>query len=293
MRLANTLRRASRGFRDDVRLHVVAVTSLTVAFLCLGASVLGVTHLSRVASAWERSQHLTVYIADQTKQEDLAQLRLVLESLGEVERVEHVTRAQAKEEFLARSDVASELGGLPADAFPASLEVTLRDGASAARVSEIAERVGSFAGIEAVETYRDWFAQMTKLTQAGTSAAGLLASLVVVCVLAIIGNTIRLAIANRRREIEVLKLCGATNAFVRTPFLIEGAMQAAAAALLSVGLLLVAYFALRGHLDAAQAALTGVRLAFLHPAAAVAIVLGAGLLGALGSGLAVRRYLAV
>lgn len=293
MRIGAALRRASRGFRDDVRLHVVSVTSLTIAFLCLGAALLGVTHLSRVADAWKRAQHLTLYLAADAKPSDLAQLRLVLESLAEVEKVEHVTAERAREEFLGRSDLAPELAGLPADAFPASLEVTLKEGASPARVAEIAERVQSFRGIEAVETYRDWFAQMAKLTRAGTSAAGLFATLVVVCVLGIIGNTIRLAIANRRREIEVLKLCGATNAFVRAPFLIEGAMQAATAALVSIVLLLGAHLALRGHLDAAQAALTGVRLAFLHPAAVGGIVLGATLLGALGSGLALRRHLAV
>jgi cell division transport system permease protein len=120
-----------------------------------------------------------------------------------------------------------------------------------------------------------------------------LSLLVTVCVLAIIGNTIRLAVANRRREIEVLKLCGATDGFVASPFLLEGVMQAVAAAVIALLALLALYFAVRGQLEATLSALTGVRTVFLQPTTALAIVLGGALAGATGSALSLRRYLRV
>src|ERR1700748_3792504 len=80
MDLWATVSRAQRGLRDDLRLHVVAVASLVVAFLCLGTALLSVENLSIVAQRWSRSQHLTVYLRDQAKDSDVAQLRLVLES---------------------------------------------------------------------------------------------------------------------------------------------------------------------------------------------------------------------
>lgn len=293
MDLWNALSRAKRGLRDDLGLHVVAIVSLVIAFLCLGAALLSVENLSRVADRWGRAQHLTVYLIDKAQETDVAQLRLVLESLHEVASVRHVTAGDAKREFAEQIDATVDAAALPADAFPASLEVALRGEADGKRIAEIAERVRRFAAVEHVETYHDWLAQVGGLVGAARSAVGMLALLVAICVLAIIGNTIRLAVLSRRREIEVLKLCGATDGYVRSPFLLEGAIQAAAAALVAIVLLSVAYFALRGSLESTLSAVTGVRLSFLPPLTMLAVVLGGAVIGALGSALSLRRHLRV
>jgi cell division transport system permease protein len=222
MEFWTVLSRAKRGFRDDLRLHVVAIVSLVVAFLCLGAALLSVVNLSAIAERWGQAQHLTVYLRSSAAENDIAQLRLVLESLQEVEKVDYVDATQAKREFAEQTDLGVDASALPSEAFPASLEVALRDNVAQLRIAEVAERVRRFGAVEEVETYQDWFDQLGTLLGAGKSAVALLALLVAVCVLAVIGNTIRLAVANRKSEIEVLKLCGATDAFVRGPFVLEG-----------------------------------------------------------------------
>jgi cell division transport system permease protein len=293
MELWATVSRAQRGLRDDLRLHVVAVASLVVAFLCLGTALLSVENLSRISQRWSRSQHLTVYLRDRAKDNEVAQLRLVLESLSEVQKVEHISIARAKELFAEQTNVGQGLADLPNDAFPASLEIDLVSGVDPVRVDHIAQRVQQFAAVEEVETYRSFIGQFHTLLDAGRSGAVLLALLVVVCVLAVISNTIRLAVANRRREIEVLKLCGATDAFVRGPFLFEGVVQGVASAMLAMLLLLIGYLAMRGHIEATLSTLTGVRASFLSPLTVVAVIVAAGVVGALGSALSLRRYLQV
>ncbi|HMI91515.1 MAG TPA: permease-like cell division protein FtsX [Polyangiales bacterium] len=293
MDLSSALSRARRGFRDDLRLHVVAVISLVVAFLCLGAALLSVENLSRVAERWSGAQHLTVYLKDNAAPGDVAQLRLVLESLQETASVRLISAEEARREFAAQVDLGTQASALPADAFPASLEVALKDRTSDQRVAEVAERVQRFGAVDEVETYRDWLTQMGTLLRAGKSAVGLLAVLVMICVLAIIGNTIRVAVTSRRREIEVLKLCGATDGFVRSPFLLEGVMQASAAAMTALVLLLIAYLAMRGQVEATLGAVTGIRTVFLDPITMAAMVVGGGMMGALGSALSLRRYLKV
>jgi cell division transport system permease protein len=293
MDLSSAISRAKRGFRDDLRLHVVAVASLVVAFLCLGAALLSVENLSRVAERWSGAQHLTVYLKDNAQPGDVAQLRLVLESLQETASVRLVSADEARREFAAQVDLGTQASALPADAFPASLEVALKNHTDDKRVAEVADRVQRFGAVEEVETYRDWMTQMGTLLQAGKSAVALLAMLVVICVLAIIGNTIRVAVTSRRREIEVLKLCGATDGFVRSPFVLEGIMQACTAALAALLLLLIAYFAMRGYIEATVSAVTGIRTVFLDPLTMLAMVLGGGMMGALGSALSLRRYLNV
>ena len=293
MDIRTAVTRAKRGFRDDLRLHVWAIASLVVAFLCLEAALLSVQNVARLAERWRGAQHLTVYLKDSAQAGDIAQLRLVLESLQEAQEVQHVSAEQARKEFASQVDLQLGQGSLPLDAFPASLEVLLRPEVSAQRANAIAERVRRFGPVEEVETYRDFYAQMGSLLSAGRGAVILLALLVAVCVLAIIGNTIRLAVLNRRREIEVLKLCGATDGYVRSPFVIEGAIQAAAAATAALILLVIVYFAARGQVESALSAVTSVRTAFLEPLLALSVIAGAALMGALGSALSLRRYLNV
>jgi cell division transport system permease protein len=293
MEIWTALGRAKRGFRDDLRLHIVAIASLVIAFLCLGTALLSVQNLTRIADRWGQSQHLTMYLRDGASEGDVAQLRLVLESLREVAKVEHVTAARARELFAEQTNMGSDVSALPADAFPASLEIELAAGVDAARIDKLAERVQQFGAVEEVETYRSFFGQLDALLGAGRSGAMFLALLVVVCVLAVIGNTIRLAVANRRREIEVLKLCGATNSFVRSPFVIEGVIQALTASTIAMFLLSVAYFTLRGHVDATLTALTGARTVFLDPLTVLGTIVVAGAVGAIGSAMSLRRYLQV
>lgn len=293
MDLHTAFLRARRGFREDAKLYAVAVSSLAVAFLCLATALLAITNLSAMAERWSRSGRMTVYIRDGAPDADVQALRTTLAELPEVSSATALSAAEAREQFVRDANVGGELAGLPADAFPASIEVTLRTGVTAARGDEIAARVGHVAAVEGVETYRAFFQKLESLVLAGRTTAGVVALLVLICVLAIVGNTIRLAVAGRRDEIEVLKLCGATDNFVRGPFLVEGALQGFTAALVAVVFLGVCYAMLHAQLDGTIAALTGVRAAFLNPAVVVTLILGGGVAGVIASAASLRRYLTV
>jgi cell division transport system permease protein len=285
--------RAKRGFRDDLHLHAVAIASLVVAFLCLGAALLGVENLSRIAERWSQNQHLTVYLRDQAQNSEVTQLRILLESLPEIQKVEHISSAAARALFAEQTNMRQGLADLPLEAFPASLEITLRPNALPGRIDRLIERLRRFESVEDVETYRTFVGQFHRMLEFGRSAALILALLVVVCVIAVIGNTIRLAVSGRRREIEVLKLCGATDSFVRSPFVIEGVIQSTIAATLAFAILLVAYALGHAQIETTLAALTGVGSVFLSPWTVLATIVSAALIGALGSALSLRRYLQV
>jgi cell division transport system permease protein len=287
------LQRTQRGFRDDLRLHAVAVVSLIVAFLCLGTALLSVENLSRVADRWSQTQHITVYLRTDARDQDVAQLRSSLVGLNEIAKVDHVTAARARELFTQQTNLAPAESLLSDDVFPASLEIELARGLSEERLDKLAQGIGQFAAVEEVETYRSFVGQFHTLLEAGRSGALVLALLVLVCVLAVIGNTIRLAVLNRKAEIEVLKLCGATDAFVRSPFLVEGVLQAVMSASIAMVLLLFAYLVLRGRIETPIATFTGVDTVFLSPLTVASVIAAAGLLGGLGSAMSLHRYLKV
>ena len=286
--------RAARGVRDDLKLYLVAVSSLSVAFLCLGAALLGVVNLGELAERWGRTHRISVYLRDDAAEADVARLTAALRQLPDVREVDYLGPEQARTHFLAGAGDARTLEALPATAFPASVEVTFTPRAQAGQIAEVARKVRlQRTVVEDVDTYESWFRQLGGLLGVGRVVALAVGALVLLCVLAVVANTIRLAVANRRDEIEVLKMCGATDAFVRAPFVLEGTLQGLGAALLAIVVLLGGYLALRTHVDGALGAFAGMRLVFLSPAMVSGLLLGGALVGALGSLLSVRRYVAV
>jgi cell division transport system permease protein len=128
MDLTSTLRRAARGMREEARLHVVSVSSLTIAFLCLGVALLMLANLDALASSWERAGRVTIFLRDGARQSDVEELATALSAIPGVTTVTHVSSAEAREQFVEDAQLGESLETLPADAFPASLEVELAGG---------------------------------------------------------------------------------------------------------------------------------------------------------------------
>ncbi len=284
--------RARRGLREERRLYLIAVSSLTIAFFCVGGVLFALSNLSAAATRWGDTGRMSVYLSANATDGDVSQLRMVLEALPEVEEVEHLRAEVARARFIEESE-GGEFSALPIEAFPASLEVSLSEGFGSQKAEEIAERVSGLSAVDEVETYRGWFARLESLMNAGQGLALFLALLVGLCVLAVVGNTIRLAVARRREEIEVLKLCGATDSFVRGPFVLEGTFQGLASATLAVVLLMGAFLLLRDRIEASLGELVGADVVFIDGPTVLLLLAAGAVVGALGSALSVRRYLAV
>jgi cell division transport system permease protein len=293
MSFENILARTKRGFREEIRLYAVAVTSLAVAFLCLAAALLALQNLGAIAERWGESGHITVYLRDGIGPAEVTRLSAVLEGLREVDHVREITSAQAREEFFARSELGAELADLSPDVFPASIEVGLVPGVSVAAIEKLSARIGALEGVSDVESYRGWFERLASLLTAGRLFAAVVAVLVGFCVFAVVGNTIRLSVARRRREIEVMKLCGATNSFVRVPFILEGLVQGFVASLVAIVALTIGFLAMRAEMDAALTMFLGTQTVFLGPGLLALLLLAGASIGAASSTLSVRRYLEV
>src|ERR1700712_3568892 len=104
--------RARRGVRDDVKLYLVAVSSLTVAFLCLATMLLGVANLAELADHWGRSHRMSVYLQDGAPAADVARLTSVLASLPSVQHAAYASAELAREQFLLGHAKDQQLRGL-------------------------------------------------------------------------------------------------------------------------------------------------------------------------------------
>jgi len=289
-----TTRRARRGMLREWRLFALSVFSLAIAFVCLGAALLVVTNLHAVEERWAHAGRASIYLKDSASQDDVAAFKEALSRVPGVTNVRYLSSGQARTEFGAEEGAArTELLALPVEAFPASLEIEVRAEVSDAELADMVGKLRQLPAVDDVETYQAWTARLSRLVKGGVAAAALLALVVFASVLAVVGSTVRLALQRRRTEVEVLRLVGATDAFVKGPFLVEGSAQGAMGAVGALLLLGVLFLVVRGRLDTELAALIGVEPTFLPWHIAVAmVVLGAGL-GATAAAMGLRKLVAV
>ncbi|MDP9151750.1 MAG: permease-like cell division protein FtsX, partial [Myxococcota bacterium] len=243
---------------------------------------------------WAHAGRASVYLRDAATTEDVAALRAALTRVQGVTGVHYVSSGDARAEFGRQElDVHSELAALPADSFPASIEVDVAPDLPDADLAEIVVKMKRLPAVEDVETYQSWTDRLARLVRGGVAASALLAVVVFAAVLAVVGSTMRLALQRRRAEVEVLKWVGATDRFVKQPFVIEGGVQGALGAIGAIALLAALFFLVRGRLDAELASLIGVEPTFLPWPVALGMVFVGALLGATAALASLRKLVAV
>jgi cell division transport system permease protein len=273
--------------------QVVAIGTIAVALLLVCLVRLIGENVTRIAAGWGRGVHMTVYLEDGLSPTRARQIADHVARIPEVERVEQVEPKQAWARLQkSLGDKGDLLDGVEESMLPASIEVTLRPGvAPLARTLPWYERLRHTAGVEDIELMGDWVervAAIERLLRAAGLALGLLVGL---ACLYIVASTIRLAVFARRDEIEILKLVGATDGFVKAPFLVEGTMQGLAGAALALALVYAVFRSTAPWIEQTLGAgLCASPLAFLRPLEVTVALLGGALLGLGGSAVAVGRH---
>jgi cell division transport system permease protein len=276
------------------RLHALSVFSLAVAFVCLGAALLVVTNLRAIEDRWAHAGRASIYLKDNASQEDVESLKAALTKVPFITSVRYVSSGQARLEFGSQEvNQKSELAALPPEAFPASIEIEVVSTVTDEELAETVTKLQRIPAVEDVETYQAWSDRLSRLVKGGVAASALLALVVFASVLAVVGSTIRLALQRRKTEVEVLKLVGATDRFVKGPFLLEGSAQGALGATGAIALLGALFLVVRGRLDAELAQLIGIEPTFLPWPVALALVATGAILGMSAAFMGLRKLVTV
>ncbi len=282
---------ATTSLRRNGLMSVAAVTTVLVTLLAVGAAFLGVINLAHLTRALDAQVEIVAFLADGFPAGDGVRLQRSIEALPNVTTVRFVSRADALKRLQAR------LGGTTAFAdmtetnpLQDSLEIRVVDPSS---VEGVATAIGRLRGVAEVSFGGQVVERLTALTRGVRLLAGVTVALLGAVAVIIVVNTVRLTVIARRTEIEIMELVGATRWFIRWPFLIEGMLQGAIAATAAVGVLATAYALGVHRLDESLPFLPTVSppQVFL-PLVAVVGTMGIAL-GAVGSALAVRRFLSL
>lgn len=272
-------------------LMTVAVIGIALA-LPAGALIM-VNNANRVTGQWQGAARISLFLKLGVSDGQVQKLADEVRAHAGVAAVQAITASQSLADFKQHSDLGAALDLLQDNPLPAVLIVKPSPAYLAPDAAQqLAQALGALPGVDQVRMDAQWLARLQAILGMLHRAAVIVGILLAIAVVLIVGNTIRLEIENRRAEIEVSKLLGASDRFIRRPFLYHGAWYGLAGGVLAWILVLIGLALMSGPIG---------RLASLYSSAFSLRGLGAGdslllpvcgiVLGWLGSWLAVARHL--
>ena len=210
------------GFRSIFThglMSFAAVCMIICCLLIMGSFSLVAVNASNMFRDLEKENQFTAYIEDTLTQEEARGLEIQIEDIPNVARAEFITKEEAQAEFEADYEGNPLFEGLPAEVYRDRFHVYLDD---ISRLAETEEAVNAVAGVAWTKSAPEIAEGFTVIRNVAGAVAVILVIILLAVSLFIIANTIKLATFNRREEIAIMKMCGATNSFVRWPFVFEG-----------------------------------------------------------------------
>ena len=266
---------------------------IAIAVAIPAALYIGFSNLQQLGENWEGSSQVSVFLRPETSDAKAEEMRAKLSRRSDIAKVVYVSPTQALTEFKAQSGLGEVVDSLEKNPLPGTLLVTprLQDGSDAA-VTSLEQSLIADPAVADVRLDMQWVKRLQQLMILGKKMVFGLGGLLALGVLLVIGNTIRLAIENRREEILVVKLVGGTDSYVARPFLYTGLWYGIGGGLLALVVLGVGFIWISSTIEQiAMLYQSNFRLQGLGFFGSLQMVLLAGLTGLLGAWIAVTRHL--
>lgn len=281
---AYLLRESCAGFHRRKLTTGVTILIMGSALLVLAVLTLATLNLGQMLEQARAGIDMRVFLADGLDEERVAALQPQLVVIPGVAQVTYISPEAALHEFRASlGEDAELLALLDENPLPASYHLTLRPEArNLESVRAVAREAGRWPEVQEIVFHQEWIDALETWTLRFQLASLLVGLVVFVAAVFVISNTVKLTMAANARVIQIQKLVGATNAFIRTPYLCEGMIQGLLAGALAMGVVLVAGRVLDGRLGG---------IVFFTPVQVGGFVGFCMLLGLVGSWAAMRKYL--
>jgi len=287
--VAFSLKRAWQGFWRNSLMSLAATASMVLMLTLLSGMVILFLGLNATLDYVKGEVQVVAYLNDSATTQDVAHLTSQLQAMPQVSTVKYVSKDQALKNFqVSEPGVANLVEALPSNPLPASFEISLRDPSD---YIDVATFLRGQQAVNSVQDIAKTVSQMTAVINVVSTVGIVVLVIVGLTVLFIIVNTIRLAVVARAEEIEIMRLVGASDAFIRWPFVFEGAFVGLLGAMITIGLLLLVQAPVASLLSSFFNVLPVQATAMVGQNVAL-LVLGTGVgIGVVGSYVSVRSYL--
>lgn len=263
----------------------VTTVTITLSLLISGFFLIVFLNLYDLLLSWREKVQIVVYLEDRLSSEEISAIIERARAEKEIEGVTYITKEKALSDFEKEVEwLPGVLEGLGKNPLPASLEVKVKKEYQGSKmVASLAGRLKEIDGVEEVQYGEEWIENFSVLVSVMKLGGIILGGLLGTAIVFIVSNTVNITLYARKEEMEILKLIGATEGFIKAPFVIEGSILGLIGASLSLLFMWVFYEfmilrtpVLTGLLE------KGLNLSFLPPQVAFGMILLGAFLGSLG-----------
>lgn len=278
------------NLRRNLLMTIAAISTVAISLLLLGGvQILGMI-VNNVTFGWEAKVEISAFLRSNATPGEITDLETEVAGMPEVEAVTFVSKEEAFEEFKQRYASQPEFyENITADDLPASLRIKLTD---ADYTDAVASRIRGAPAIDEVRFGGEFVKRLLQVNSVLRTITFGMSLILLIAAAALIANTIRLAIYSRRDEIGIMKLVGATNWFIRIPFMLEGVFAALVGALAAAAIVVAAQLLVFSRIGQVPLFEQAFNFSSGEILTVLSLLGGVGvLIGLVGSTMALRRFL--
>ncbi|MFN2357793.1 MAG: permease-like cell division protein FtsX [Desulfotignum sp.] len=284
--------KALADIRSNRFLNLITIVTISLSILVVSLFLLFFENANRLIEGWNQGGRAMIYLEPAFSQEMLPDLKARIQGLGEVEEMRFIPKSRALEKL--KDEMGSHTGffdTLQHNPLPHALEIRMKTRGDYAQVAAFAKKITALEMVESVEYGQGWLAKFLQIFTLFRITGYAMCGLFLLIALFITANTVRLAFYSRRLEIEIMRLVGATEGFIKTPFYVEGLLQGFFGGILGLLILMAAFLTISAGISGNLGAYVYLDIRFLSIKAMGLIILASTFLGWFGCYLSLRQML--
>ena len=286
------LGKALTDIRSNRFLNIITIMTIALSILLVSVFMLFFENAGRVLSAWNHGGRAMVYLSSSFTPAMLPNVKEQLMSMGGIEKMVFIPKTQAMERLKKEMGSKTQfLSTLQENPLPDAIEITMTARSSFEQIQKTAARIETLDIIDAVEYGQGWLGRFLKLFNLFKMTGYAMSGLFLMIALFITANTVRLAFYARQTEVEIMRLVGATDGFIKTPFYVEGLLQGFIGGILGMIILLAGYLTLSSGIYRNLGAYVYLDIHFLSWQAMAIILFSSTFLGWFGCFISLKQIL--
>jgi cell division transport system permease protein len=290
--MIHNYKRAIQDIRDHRFLNSVTIITIAISILIVSSFALFFVNANDIINSWKKGIKIMVYLKPDTPEIKISKLVQKIQHMDGIRDVRFISKNEALQELKKQMKRQPSLfenlkeNPLP-DAFEIRLKISFQN---QEKVEILATRLESFPQIDEVEYGQRWLGQFTNFFNLFRLTGYAMGGLFFIATLLIVANTIRLVLYSRRDEVEIMRLVGATDSFIKAPFYIQGLIQGAFGGIIGLTVLFVGFLLLSSSMERGiSPGLFAIR--FLSTGAFCGIILSSTFVGWIGCYLSLKQFL--
>lgn len=285
-------KRAIKDILENRFLTAITVITIALSIMIAAAFALFFINAGDLLNLWQKGIRMMVYLKPDTSEAGRLDTKFRLQGISGIQKAKFISKKEAMAKLKTQMQHHTALlDNLKENPLPDAFEITIEPSArNSTELEFLAERINALSTVAEVEYGQQWIRRFTNIINLFRLAGYGIGALFFMATVFIVANTIRLVLYSRRDEIEIMRLVGATDRFIKIPFYLQGMIQGGVGTLAGLLVLFIGYFSLSSHFEqTVSGSLISIRFFSLQISAA--IVLGGILVGGLGSLVSLKQFM--